>query len=373
HADRFRAAARAGRMLRARETFESSLRRIAEELDFHGNGHLGIEPRSEPGRTQARGIRDAVGVEGRAAPRGGALERLSSDVSRSDHEREAQLGLAVLEAGQPLRVGDAHGGFLARRDVADLQREDIVALLLQQRGALSRRQRFGIVAPRLFALLHLAHHRAASDAHLEAAHRGCAAERKDVGGFQRLRKAVLEPLLYLDLGDAIDDARANGHPGERQRHFSRGSEDFEQAETAPRVGRHFDDGNPDGRGHALPPRSRFGSCVRAASAARIFASTPESGLYPSSTRRRSPGSMITSRTLVATTSGAGASAASRPSASISAPSSASLRPYRRSWLSASGRARTCSVLTARSWSRCLCPYLACRPTMTGRSRSPSVV
>src|SRR5207248_9100186 len=64
-ADRFRAAARAGRMLRARETFESSLRRIAEELDFHGNGHLGIEPRSEPGRTQARGIRDAVGVEGR--------------------------------------------------------------------------------------------------------------------------------------------------------------------------------------------------------------------------------------------------------------------------------------------------------------------
>src|SRR5947199_273949 len=83
-------------------------------------------------------------------------------------ERKAQLHFAVLQAGQPLRIRDADRRFFARRDVPDLQRENVAALLLEERCPLSGRDGVHVFAARGFPLLDLAFHGAAGDAHLEA-------------------------------------------------------------------------------------------------------------------------------------------------------------------------------------------------------------
>src|SRR5205814_4189397 len=105
-----------------------------------------------------------------------ARQLFAADVAGRDHQRQAQFAATVLEEGKALAVGEDDSNFVTGRDVADLDGEDVVALLLEQRGALSLVERFGVLAARFAALLDLRLQRARADAHFEAADRAPAGQ-----------------------------------------------------------------------------------------------------------------------------------------------------------------------------------------------------
>ena len=278
-----------------------------------------------------------------------ARQLFTADVAGRDDQRQAQLGAAVLEERQALGVGEDDSNFVARRHVAHLDGEDVVALLLEQRGALSLVERLGVLTACFAALLDLRLQRARADTHLEAADGASAGEREDVDGFDHVAERIVELLLDGNFGDPVDDARFERDSGERQRGFvGRVAERAEPARAGAR--RNVDHRDRRLRVHRLPPffSARRAARIRCARAASSL------GAHPSSATSRSPGSTIASLSVNAGRSGAVCSCRGG-SESIRCCSSASLRPYISSWMRASGRSSDCSTLMASSWSRCRWP------------------
>src|SRR5438132_567389 len=255
----------------------------AEQLNLDAQRHLRIETGREPGRRDPRCVRDRARIGDDAVARLLAWKLLPSHVSRCDDQRQAQLGAPVLEEGQALAVRQADHDRVARLHVAHLHREHVVALLLEQRGALALVEGLRVLAARLRALLDAAAHHALAVLHLEPAHRAAAREREDVDRLDGFLERVAELLLDRHFGDAVDHARAELDALERQGLLLR----LQRAQGAGHAGRDVHHG--DRQRHRSPPS--------AAKAARILASSAAGsrGRQPSSTTRRTPGSTATSR------------------------------------------------------------------------------
>src|SRR5579883_628639 len=203
-----------GRVLRAPELVHR-LRR--QDLDVDAQLHVAPEARSEPGRRDPRGVGDRRRVRLGPVAERGALEGLPRDVARRHDEREAELGLPVVERGEALAVHHLDGGDRARRQVPHLDREDVISLLLEERGLLPLRDRLVVLAPGLAPLLHDPDELLPVHVKLEPGHRGPAREGEDVDRLEQLGVRVLERLLDRDLRDALGDLRRERDGAERER------------------------------------------------------------------------------------------------------------------------------------------------------------
>ena len=235
---------RAHRVLRALEIFQG-----AEQLGFDIQRNASIESRDEPRRRDPRRVRHGRAVGNDAVSGLLARQLLAADVAGRDHQRQPQLGAAVLEEGQPLRIRQAHRDSIARRDVADLDGEDVVAFLFEQRRALALIEGLRVLPPRLAALFDLRLQDARADLHLEPADGAPAGEREDVDGFDRLGKRILKFLLDDHFRDAIDHARFQRNALQRQRRLARRRERTQP----PLTYRNVDHRNRER--HRLPPLS----------------------------------------------------------------------------------------------------------------------
>src|SRR5439155_20205445 len=152
----------------------SQVGETADQLHLHGERDLRIEPLRQPRRGDTRGVGDRSGVADDAMTYLRTGQLFAGDVAGRDHQREPQLGAAILEEGKPLAVREPDADLVTGHDVADLDGEDVVALLLEQRRALSLIQRLGILAARLPSFLDAPADDALPDLHLETAHRAAA-------------------------------------------------------------------------------------------------------------------------------------------------------------------------------------------------------
>src|SRR5262249_32976048 len=99
----------------------------------------------------------------------------------------------------------------------DLDREDVVALLLEESGLATLGDRDLVLAPRFAALFDDADELLVAHVELEARDGGVPREREDVDGLEELRVRVLEDLLDRDLGDAVGDGRRERDGAKRKR------------------------------------------------------------------------------------------------------------------------------------------------------------
>jgi hypothetical protein len=176
------------------------------ELDLDLEGDLGVDAGRQPRRGDAGRVGHLIGCPTRRRrPRGSRGRRIARDVARGDEQREPQLGRAVLEERQALGGDEADRDLLARRQVADLDGEDVVAVLLESAARLPLLDGLGVGAARFAALLDDALDDAGADLELEGADGRAAGEREDVDGLEGLRERVAELLLHRDLGHAVGD------------------------------------------------------------------------------------------------------------------------------------------------------------------------
>ncbi len=106
---------------------------------------------------------------------------------------------------------DADAHLLARRQVAHLHGEDVVAVLLQEGGAFAVLDRLLVGRPGFAALLHDPLDEPGADPELERADRRTARHGEDVGGLEGLRERVVKLLFLDDVGHVIGDSGRDLH------------------------------------------------------------------------------------------------------------------------------------------------------------------
>jgi hypothetical protein len=184
-------------------------------------------------RRDAVRVRHAVRRVLGAVARAVALRR-AGDVARRDQRRDHEPQRALV-AREALHVDDLDDRLLAREEIAHVRREDVLALLLEQRRAVALRERVVVRLERLLALLHLALEAPALALHREAGEHAVARHRERVHGLDRLRLGVAvlladhdARLRAVDLARERDADEGHGRAGggaEAGRH--RGSRRFE--------------------------------------------------------------------------------------------------------------------------------------------------
>jgi len=137
----------------------------------------------------------------RALDRGRLRGRL---VARADDEREAQPEGAGVVSRQLLEL-DVHRHLLSGGDAGDREREEVRAMLLEQRGALA----FGlcrfVLLLRPLAFAHLADDALAAGDELERVDRRVLGQREEVDRLDRHRVGIDEALIDAGAGDRADD------------------------------------------------------------------------------------------------------------------------------------------------------------------------
>ena len=137
--------------------------------------------------------------------------RSPGNIARGDQgwDQPAQRPLVGL---QPLHVLHLDEGLFIRQEVADAGGEDVGTLLLQQRGAVPRRDGVVILSKRLFALLDDALDPPAVADHGEPAERRLGRQRKRIHRLDGLLLSVLVALPNCDPGMSAVYLPANSHP-----------------------------------------------------------------------------------------------------------------------------------------------------------------
>ena len=107
-----------------------------------------------------------------SAPMSGrsAGQRIAGHIPHAEHERQPQLGQAVVEERQLLGIRQPNRGIFTGRQVSELDREHIVTLLLEEGGAPALLERLLILLAGRPALRDDPVQRAVADLHLEARH-----------------------------------------------------------------------------------------------------------------------------------------------------------------------------------------------------------
>ena len=163
-----------------------------------------IEPRPAAARDRDVGASHVGGAVGRR------------DVARTDHGREPQLPLALGQPGQPQIDDDARGQGLTGRQVGDRLREDVGALLPEQRRGIAPGDRALERIARVLGALHAPGDRAAPQREAIASDRAVGRQRHPVDSVERLGRRVLDSLLELEPGDAALRDALERHRHQRQ-------------------------------------------------------------------------------------------------------------------------------------------------------------
>ncbi len=111
---------------------------------------------------------------------------------------------------QHLGVVHLHGDAIAGHDVRDVHREDVGALLLEQRGTLPLTARRLVAGAGGGATIDLRLDHARADLHPHPVHRGAGRGRKNVHRLDRRLAAVLEQLVHLHPRDDAGDRDVGG-------------------------------------------------------------------------------------------------------------------------------------------------------------------
>ena len=191
---------------------------------------------------------------------------LGAEVARADHRREAPLPCALVDPAEALVDLDLDLDLGARRDVADLLREEAGAILLQQGGGLPLDERLLEARSGLLAPVDLADDALFADLEREAGDRAVARQGQEIGHPQRLGEGVHEALGQHHAADAAGAFRGQVRPAERHRAAVGG----DQASAGGRRGGVGGVEAHRGLGHALPPVGlrRALRCLRWANARR---------------------------------------------------------------------------------------------------------
>ncbi|GBC92371.1 hypothetical protein HRbin15_00839 [bacterium HR15] len=185
------------------------------DSNFDGQFHGVREAREQHGRGNPRSVGHRVGIWNDAIAHRVVVERYARNVARRNDQRESEGRLPSVQLQQAIKCQGNLSGF-AGHQVPHAYREHIGALLFQHRRAMPLSDCLLVFLTRLLTLLQHALNHATADAHREIGNACAVGQRKDIDGFQGLRRGVLEGLTHNRLHEHTANIRLHRQLGQGQ-------------------------------------------------------------------------------------------------------------------------------------------------------------